>query len=458
MKDNQPVGPKTAKSPDVLAGDDRWQLALRIASSPLFAKAGQLREMLLYVTRRRLLDENVTIPEQEIACSALGRREDFNPSVDNIVRVQMSHLRNKLEDYFAAAGDTEPVQLRIPKGSYVPRFRRRAIESAQEVPLAPTVDSDPDTPPEPGFPTKMRTAYHWSRLQGRVIWIGAAAAIILLVALGLTRLKWPSLSVGATGHKPPRNPIADKIFVSDQPVSIVVADMNLVFLQVQLKTDISIADYISRDYPDNILRSVSDRQLREVLKELAGRRYTTLGDVNVATRCAEFGGKSGAKTTIRYARNMNARDFEQGNFILIGSRIADPWVSLFERQLNFSFEEDPTTRKFHFRNKHPLPGEQEFYMPELGDDTSVTSYVDVALIPNLSKTGYVLLLDGATQDANEAAVRLALNDELPAALSRVIAPENKGNADGPSFEIFLRDHAVSGAVSSFDVLSVRKLN
>lgn len=446
----------------VLVHDERWQLALRIASSPLFAKAGQLREMLLYVTRRRLLDENVTIPEQEIACSVLGRRDDFNPSVDNIVRVQMSHLRKKLEDYFTATGEAEPIQLRIPKGSYVPRFRRRTAETQPEVPVSATVEPKADKSADPRSRTspqkRLSAIFRRQGLQSRqFVWLAAAASMLVL-ALGLARLKWPALSVGATGHRSPHNPIATQIFANDQQVSIVVADVNLVFLQNEMKTDISIADYISRDYPDNILRSESDVHLRDTLKRLAFRHFSSLADVNIANQCEEFASKFGVKTLIRYPRNLSSRDFEQGNFILIGSRTADPWVSLFEPQLNFSFEEDADTHNFYFRNKHPLPGEQAVYIPALRHNTSTTSYVDVALVPNLAKTGYVLLLNGATGDANEAAARLALNDELPTALSRAIALDGKGNTGNSSFEIFLRDQAVSGTVSSFDVLSVRRLN
>lgn len=451
MMNTQMTHPPTAPATNLLADDERWQLVLRITSSPLFAKAAQLREILLYVTQHWLLDETVSIREQEIACRVLGRRGDFNPAEDNIVRVQISHLRKKLEEYFATAGESEPLDVKIPKGSYVPRFDTREF--------APKLVGLPEpilkhaleqvSPPAEAVPAGLALIASGFRSRRAGL---AAAAILALVALGIARFSWISPSATAAARKSARNPLAARIFGSDQPVSIVVADTNLVVLQNELHTDISIGDYVSRDYPENLLRSVTDAPRHALLRGLAFRRFTSLADVVVAARCTELSNEFGSKSEIRYARNMNARDFEHGNFVLIGSRTADPWVSLFERQLNFAFEKDPATQLFHFRNKHPLTGELPIYGSITENDSSSTSYVDIALVPNLSKTGYVLLLNAATMDANEAAMRLVLDNSLPAALYGLM-----GGAGDSSFEIFLRDHAVNGVVSSFEVLSVREI-
>ena len=81
-----------------LAEDDRWALVQRIVASQCFIKAPQLRDILLYLTRRALEDNPSGISEHELGCNVLGRRPDFNPNEDNIVRVQVRHLRKKLED------------------------------------------------------------------------------------------------------------------------------------------------------------------------------------------------------------------------------------------------------------------------------------------------------------------------------------------------------------------------
>src|ERR1017187_6565680 len=107
--------------------DDRWSLVLRVAASRQFTKAPQLHDMLLYICQRALTDPAASIKEHEIGCNALGRKADFNPNEDNIVRVQVSNLRKKLEEYFATDGKDEPMRITVPKGAYVPRFEPNVV-------------------------------------------------------------------------------------------------------------------------------------------------------------------------------------------------------------------------------------------------------------------------------------------------------------------------------------------
>jgi hypothetical protein len=79
-------------------------------------------------------------------------------------------------------------------------------------------------------------------------------------------------------------------------------------------------------------------------------------------------------------------------------------------------------------------------------------YVDIAILPNLTKTGYVILFDGASMEANEAAMEFIFAKELPTSLCSDLA---NGTC---SVEIFLRDRAIDGVVSGFDVISVRQIS
>jgi hypothetical protein len=122
--------PASVSSP--FANDERWLLVQRIIASKYFIKALQLRDILIYVTSQVLSDEKIAIPEHEIACKVLGRRESFNPNDDNIVRVQAGHLRRKLDQYFSTEGREEPYILIVPKGTYVPHFVLRQRGGASD--------------------------------------------------------------------------------------------------------------------------------------------------------------------------------------------------------------------------------------------------------------------------------------------------------------------------------------
>ena len=64
-----------------------------------------------------------------IAVEALGRGESFDPQADPIVRVEAGRLRRTLEHYYAGLGAQEPIVIELPRGSYVPTFRRQGSAS-----------------------------------------------------------------------------------------------------------------------------------------------------------------------------------------------------------------------------------------------------------------------------------------------------------------------------------------
>src|SRR5690242_4875368 len=124
---------------DEFAHDERWALANRIVGSHHFGKSVQLRELLLYLSKRAIVSPSEDVTEQEIGWRVLGRRPDYNPQTDNIVRVQIRRLRQKLEEYFSVDGADEPLVISVPKGSHVLRFDPRPQPAPVHVTEAPAL-------------------------------------------------------------------------------------------------------------------------------------------------------------------------------------------------------------------------------------------------------------------------------------------------------------------------------
>ena len=429
------VDSKVAEIGNVRPDDQRWQLALRIASSRQLAKATQLRDILLYLCQKVLSDPTATIREHDIGCGVLGRRADFNPNEDNIVRVQISHLRKKLDEYFASDGQAESLILTIPRGSYVPRFTARAQVLA-EVDSKPAVVVTHVSEPVP-VPAKRRA---WLVPASLVL----TAAVIFGGVLFLRRISTADSSPSSG------NFIWRSIFNPASPPLIVVADSCLALLQDSLGADISLSDYIGGQYPGSLLDKVPDEALRKTLKLLSGRQYTSLGDIEISSSLIGVGQKLGASGSIHYARHMNIRDFQHGNFVLIGSRRGNPWVGLFEPQLNFAMVQDTQNHTFCFHNKQPKPGEQSDYRTVMNGTSVAESYADIALVPNLSKSGSVLILDGITMEASEAAGQLLMRQDFPSALNKIL------HSTSPrSLEILVRVRSLGGAASNSEIVSYR---
>src|ERR1700722_9666579 len=279
------------------AQHERWFLLRRLVTRKYFGPASQLRGRLVYVTSQVLLDEKIAIPEHEIACKVLGRRESFNPNDDNIVRVQAGHLRKKLDQYFSSEGREEPYVLVIPRGTYVPHFVTRQSTVIPELTLPdaghgadvsrsdstatasistndvaasvfPEVpDSDRGSSTAAPSPEQPQNPRWTSRLFGASGWFWLLVAFSLGVAAAVYRDQSGSGLHPVIGAKElPRNFIEQRIFVAGAPLSIVATDSSLVLLQNTLHTDIPVSDYIGGQYPSNILARSANPEQRAALE------------------------------------------------------------------------------------------------------------------------------------------------------------------------------------------------
>jgi Malectin domain len=94
-------------------------------------RAPNLTHILNYIGERYFSGQSDEVKEVTIAILALGRRVDFNPQDDAIVRVSMRMLRKRLSKYYADVGATRALRLSFPPGHYLPRFTRAGAESPE---------------------------------------------------------------------------------------------------------------------------------------------------------------------------------------------------------------------------------------------------------------------------------------------------------------------------------------
>ena len=441
------------------AQDERWALVQRVASSRHLLKAPQLREILLYLSRRVLTDNPTAISEQEIGCKVLGRRPDFNPNEDNIVRVQVRHLRKKLEEYFSSEGLEEPVILTIPKGAYLPHFEPR---SAQPLQPAVAASADAETPAQPVVAAaRTGTSANPAPSRRAAILVATALAALVCISLILWRQKEALRRAPASEESQPPparpDPLWSRIFAPGRQTSIVVADTCLVMLQDLLDVDIPLSEYVTGGYPLKLVPSVPDPQLRAALQLIASRQYTSFGDTNISAKLMDLSRRFGSQTNIRYSRYMTLREFKMGNFVLIGSRRGVPWVQLFEPQLNFSMEQDRASRQFYFRNQAPLPGERAVYGVTRDSGNNQQTYADIALLPNTSGNGVVLLLSGINMEATEAAGEMVTSPDFPAVLAGLLKSRT-GLPPASYIEILLQAKAMAGTTQSSKIVAHRLLS
>jgi len=96
----------------------------RVLSSAEFARSERLSRFLRLVVERHLDGKGEEIKESLIGVEVFGRRPDYDPKRDSIVRTEASRLRARLIEYYAGGGKADPVIIELPKGGYMPVFRQ----------------------------------------------------------------------------------------------------------------------------------------------------------------------------------------------------------------------------------------------------------------------------------------------------------------------------------------------
>src|SRR5262249_52884770 len=82
-----------------------------------------LADFLRFVVERHLDGKDDELKETLLAIEVFGRKPDYDPKQDSIVRTEAGPLRSKLIEYYSGEGRNDSVIIELPKGRYTPVFR-----------------------------------------------------------------------------------------------------------------------------------------------------------------------------------------------------------------------------------------------------------------------------------------------------------------------------------------------
>src|SRR2546430_16938118 len=89
----------------------------KLLSSHALHGSESLCKLLRYLANHSLEHPGASPKEYQIATEAFGRKQDFDPHVDSMVRVQAGRLRTKLAEYYASDGADDQSMLELPTGT-----------------------------------------------------------------------------------------------------------------------------------------------------------------------------------------------------------------------------------------------------------------------------------------------------------------------------------------------------
>jgi adenylate cyclase len=107
----------------------------RILADPALQASPTRRELLRFVVEETLAGRADRLKGFNLALTVFGRKDDFDPQSDPVVRVEARRLRRDLDSYYITAGKRDPVVISIPKGGYVPHFEWRDADTEPDAPI-----------------------------------------------------------------------------------------------------------------------------------------------------------------------------------------------------------------------------------------------------------------------------------------------------------------------------------
>lgn len=426
---------------DVLKNDPRWQLVERISASDPFRKSDRFRNLLRYVAEQAIKGHPDNLAERVIGRVVFDKEEDYSPTEDSSVRVHLRQLRLKLHEYFDTTGRNETIFMEIPKGGFIPIFqdiRRRSLP-------APAAGSLLDT--EGPAVSKIsgeirRKPWLVPLLFSIMLLLGMATALLLIERhsdQGATTPPWP----------------LSALFDQSATTTIVTADVNYAMLDLLYQRHRSLQEYLAPATRANLNLPESDIGERALIEYIEKSSLTSSADASIAARLGSvFGGFHG-HIVVRSARDLRPRDFDNGNFIIVGSFMSNPWASMFENQLNFEETIDPHNLiPTAWKNKSPGPGEQTNYECLFTTGSTGADYADIALLPGHGSKDAILLLQGCKQEGTESTLTYLANAKGQRDLLKALGLSNPPSSP-VYFEALIKTEVIAGAPETATIVATR---
>jgi hypothetical protein len=438
-------------NPEELSAERSQEQLQRILHSSTLRNSATLQQLLQFLVTRSMEGNPDTLKEYTIGVEAFGRKSDFDPKTDTIVRVQTHRLRQKLKEYYEQEGIHDPILVEIPKGHYCPIFRPRVDSQTQRnldhYSLDSVTDAGTHTGPPPPREEEPKSAnpaetsdHSWLR---KPLFGPFAMTAALLVAF---------VAGYFAGNYRAQLTVADGSFAADRSSSIHTdSDPVKTFWAAFLNNDPApIIAYPNAvfllDDSNDLLRfrqGASDNRGARVDKHLAREfasnptlvanagqlyyedGYTGTGELEGVATLTTLFAQMGLKPIIKTSRNITPEDLQQHSVILLGSPFQNIAVAQLFASGDFSFQ-NPDSHREQWRgqitNAHPENNESSTYHTERDPDTQILKrdYSLVSIQPGVVAGRNIAILGGLDTKGTEGVTRFITSPSGIEALSAAL--------------------------------------
>lgn len=389
-----------------------------ILSSDPFRNSSQCRELLQHIVTHTLTAENGLLKERVIGVSVFGRKTNYDPGSDPIVRVRASDVRKRLAQFYQ--GETclaGMARIDIPTGGYQATFRILPNgTSPVEPPVAEghAVESSivecSETSIGPRPPSLIQPAAVLSR-PGKRAWQPSLLPLAILMAVAaVSWIFWLSHN-----HTPFEDFWAPA-FASAKPITIYNAENRAYRLPCTTQTDDPRA-------PGKYYRPPCKQgQLFEASDLIpVQNQFMAIGDgYATALLCGLFARKD-KSYQLRFGSELSFVDLRDSPAILIGA-FNNGWTLETTKDLKFVFAEYPSIRERGGLNRVWAPSHVE------RDGKTEEDFAIVSRVFSSYTGQFLIAAAGITQQGTRAAGEfLTSRDQLEAALKGAPSGWSKHN-------------------------------
>lgn len=474
------AGGSTLAAPEFVSPPPYHHQVERIIISNTFHSAPTLQQLFRFLATKALEEHPEEIKEYTIGVEALGRRQDFDPKTDPIVRVQVHRLRQKLKEYYDVEGSQDSVFIEIPKGHYLPRF-----EVLSPLPLGSILNQVQS--PEPRFETAVKETISAKEPDTKfsrrtVILVGIFAIVIF--ALGfwsndyrrrLQQRANESRSVRELEQSTDPVKAFWAPFIKEDPAPI-IAYADAIFL-LDDSSDLfrfrhgasddrgaPVDLHIARQFASNPALVAKAGQL------YYDNGYTGTGELQSVAMLTSLFTQMGARPTVESSYDITTNDLKEHNIVLLGSPFQNVAVAQLPESGDFSFVNPDLPHeawkgrivniwKGQIVNTHPRSNERSIYETER-DPVTRTLKADYALIsfqPGIVPGRHIVNFAGLDTKGTEGATLLTTSKSGMEGLLKQLPGANQKDRM-PAFQALLRVNLEKGyQVLSTQLLTVHAL-
>ncbi len=394
----------------------------RIMKSHSLRGSETLVRLLQYCAKQSLEHPDDPLKEYQIAREVFGRGPDFDPQSDSCVRVQAGRLRHKLAEYYNKEGAADPVEVKLPKGSYHIAFEPRSASAQETLPEHVIVSGVVPT----GF---------W-----RIAFLTLLTCVLTALVLGA--FKW--------NHAPGKAPTVESV-----PSGAAVGPL-AEFWRPFTSADeepwviFSNATFVGR--PETGMRYYN---AGEDPKNALHDHYTGVGEVLAVHDLDELFAGLGRHIKVKRGSLFSLDDTVDTNLIFVGSPSE-----------NLSLRDIPTSQEFIFQrmnsgarkgdlgieNKHPKPNEAESYLASPSSAPLTEDYAVVVMVQGATSQHTVMILAGTTTFGTQGAVEFVTR---PDSVAKLLQKVPAARTEMKPFEALLHVKIARGVPVDTELVALR---